>query len=795
MKLTDDAVIQEDLEALYIGNLNTVETDLTLPARGKHGSHICWKSEQEHYITSEGKVTRPSYGTGNRRVKLTAYLTYGNAAGEREFKITLLEKKKEIDVLEVYPIHLKGKAGEKRYLPFYVPVRTADSHLMHEVVWECGEAFHCRQSGAYEIAGYLKDRTRVDEESGAEIKIPATAFIHIEEHTTEREQEMNRKVQTKVISLADCGGQSHVALLGDNEFVKAQNRMLTFLLGTNADQMLYNFRRAAGLDTKNAPPMTGWDSPEGLVRGHTTGHYLSALALCFHSTGNQEILKKAQYMVEALGQCQTALSEQKGCQPGFLSAYLEEQFDLLEVYTPYPEIWAPYYTLHKILAGLLDCEKWAGIGQALEIADKIGEWIFRRLNRLSESQRMKMWSIYIAGEFGGINESLAELYLRTGKELHLRTAEMFDNDRLFLPMEMKQDALDGMHANQHIPQIIGAMKIYEASGEMRYYDMAKFFWQSVTSAHCYAIGGTGETEMFHGRDKIAGFLTENTAESCASYNMLKLTKLLYEYEPLASYMDYYERTMQNHILSSADKEPSGETVYFLPLGPGFSKKFERENTCCHGTGMENHFKYIESVYFQSEDTLYVNLFLESQVYWQSRGILVKQTVAEAHPGDITLYFKSENKACESEKWHLKIRQPYWCTGQAEIKVNGKERPCSPGSDGYLQFTIQAGEWDSEDREICIKIHFPCSLRMERTPDNPEIAALAYGPYVLAAVSDKRDYLNVPLKENELEEILIKGRNCISFQYGDIKFVPLYQISNEAYHVYLSVGSESNVKSA
>lgn len=808
MELTDSEVVQKDGEALYIGNLNTVEADLTLPVRGKYGAHICWESEQEHYVTPEGRVTRPLYGTGNRTVKLTAFLTYGSAARKREFKVTLLEKKKEMQVLEVYPIQLEGQINNVCYLPFYVPVRTEVGCCMNEVIWECGTGFQSEKIGIYEVTGYLKDRKWKNPKDGEIEQIPAVAYIDVQEKKN-REDHIPESSNTeaaghtsienvvRAVSLADGKGPGVVILTGKSEFFKAQERMLTFLLGTDDDQMLYNFRREAGLDIKGASPMIGWDSPECLVRGHTTGHYLSALALCFRATGEARILKKAEYMVESLGQCQRALSEQKGYHPGFLSAYPEEQFDLLEAYTPYPEIWAPYYTLHKILAGLLDCEKWTGIAEALEIADKIGEWIFRRLTKLNEGQRMKMWSIYIAGEFGGINESLAELYMRTGKEIHLQSAEMFDNDRLFLPMGMKQDALDGMHANQHIPQAIGAMKIYEASGDRRYYDIAKFFWESVTAGHCYAIGGTGETEMFHGRNKIGSFLTENTAESCASYNMLKLTKLLYQYEPLASYMDYYERTMQNHILASLDKEPSGETVYFLPLGPGFIKKFETENTCCHGTGMENHFKYIESVYFQDKDTLYINLFLESKACWQERGISIRQIVQEERPGEIKLYLQRENQESEkaeyksqtpeSGKCHLKIRRPYWCAGEHRVTVNGKTKICPVQEDGYLNLTMGDDEWEEAESGISISIHFPCSLRLERTPDNAELAALAYGPYIFAALSEQKDYLDIPLREDTLEEVFTREESSLAFRYRTLKFIPLYQVSREAYHVYFSVG--------
>lgn len=778
MKLTDEEIVQKDREALYIGNLNTVESDLSLPSKGKYGSCIRWESEHERYITKTGKITRPSCGMGNRTVKLTAFFVCGNVEEKREFKVTLLENKSEIHIVDVYPIHLKGQVNMRCYLPFYVPVRTETGYFMHEAVWKCGRSFKSKETGTYKVTGYLKGRKQTDQRTRKKAAVSVEAQLYIGEAVHPA------TYSKKVVSLADHQGRSRVILSGRNEFMGAQTRMLRFLLGIDDDQMLYNFRREAGIDTRGASSMTGWDSPDGLLRGHTTGHYLSALALCFHATGEPCILEKARYMTEELGQCQKALSEDKGYAPGFLSAYSEEQFDLLETYTPYPEIWAPYYTLHKILAGLLDCEKWAGITLALDIADKIGEWIFHRLNRLNQGQRMRMWSIYIAGEFGGINESLAELYLRTDKEIYLRAAKMFDNDRLFLPMEMKMDALDGMHANQHIPQIVGALKIYEASGESRYYDIAKFFWESVTTGHCYAIGGTGETEMFHPRNRIGSYLTENTAESCASYNMLKLTRMLYQYEPSALYMDYYERTMQNHILASLDKAPSGETVYFLPMGPGFSKKFERENTCCHGTGMENHFQYIDSIYYHDQNSLYINLFLESSAYWKEKGIYVKQAVKEERPGEITLCLHREEQKPVSS-WNLKIRQPYWCAGLPEVSVNGEKKVCRRQEEGYLQLAVTEKEWKEGRGEISVAVHFPCRLRLESAPDNAGLAALAYGPYILAAISGQRDYLHIPLCQGNLEEIVIPAEEPLVFKYKKLQFIPLYKISEESYHVYFS----------
>lgn len=412
-----------------------------------------------------------------------------------------------------------------------------------------------------------------------------------------------------VLQVKECL-DAEIKLTEGSAFYSSQENMLEFLLSVNDDQMLYNFRKASGLSTKDVEPMSGWDAPDNQIRGHTTGHYLSALALAYRATANHKVKEKAIYIVESLEECQNSFSEQANVHEGFLSGYSEEQFDLLEKYTTYPTIWAPYYTLHKILAGLLDCYRLVHIQKALSVAVNLGMWTWNRLSRLSHDQLTKMWSMHIAGEFGAMNAVMAELYMITDREEFLRCAKLFDNERLFDPMLQKKDVLGGMHANQHIPQIIGAMKLYEATGEQKYYDIAEFFWNTVVSGHCYANGGTGESEMFRESGKIGALLNQSTIETCASYNMLKLTKELYQYTASVSYMDYYERTLLNHILATQDEKETGESTYFFPLGPGMKREFLFENSCCHGIGMESRFKYREAVYYYDKDgNIYVNLFL------------------------------------------------------------------------------------------------------------------------------------------------------------------------------------------
>ncbi len=758
MNKQDLEIIQSDIKALYLGNLNTVEFDLKLPAKGPSGSAITWETSNDKIITEEGKVIRPAFGIGNREVELRATFRHGEAEETRVYTVTVLEQENKIQVTRQYPMELETGTGVEFYLPEVTVIDTADGRtITHAVTWENGGRRVYEQEGSYEESGVLNGT-----------KIAVTAKVKA---TVRRAKPQGNN--THVIHGFDAG---EVRLYGDSPFKAAQDRSHEFLLSVDDDQMLYNFRRAAGLDTLGAPEMIGWDSPDGLLRGHTTGHYLSALALCYRAVRDEAIRKKAVYMVEVLGECQAAFQEMEGYHPGFLSAYSEEQFDLLEVYTRYPKIWAPYYTLHKIMSGLLDCYQLAGIEKALEIVAKVGDWVHARLSRLTHEQRSRMWSMYIAGEFGGMNETMAELYRITGKAEYMEAARLFDNDKLFYPMSIKADALDEMHANQHIPQVVGAIKMFGASGEKYYYDVAEFFWEAVTGAHCYAIGGTGEGEMFHAPNKIAGQLTKNTAESCASYNMLKLTRELYAFRPEKKYMDYYDRTMTNHILSTCDHEPNGGTIYFLPLAPGHSKGFDVENSCCHGTGLENHFKYVESIYFYRENELYINQFLPSVLEWKEKNLTVTLSADEIRPGDIRLTMSGAGAVGLT----LKIRIPDWSSGNYCLSVNGETVSQPKEEGGYLLINGSFREGDF------IEVSFPCALRLEAAPDDKEIAAVFYGPYCLAAITEEKEFITLKQDGRRLEEILVQKENSLEFLYTEkgIVFKPLYQVYHESFQAYI-----------
>lgn len=506
-------------------------------------------------------------------------------------------------------------------------------------------------------------------------------------------------------------------------FTGNRDRTYAYLLFLDNDRMLYNFRATAGLSTNGAAALGGWDAPTVLLRGHSTGHYLKALAQAYAGSGDSQFLTKINYMVTELGKCQDAMPS-RGYNAGYLAGYPETQFAQLEQLTTYPTIWAPYYTCHKIMAGLLACYQLAGSAQALTILTKMADWVYGRLSKLSRSLLQQMWSLYIAGEYGGMNETLAELYTITGNVNHLTAATFFDNDHLFTPMSNNQDVLNGFHANQHIPQTVGSLRVYDQNNNAYYYSVADNFWNIVTGHHIYCIGGTGDGEYFKAANAIAAFLDANTCESCATYNMLKLTRQLFFHNPDAKYMDYYERGLYNNILANQDQASAhGFTTYFTPLGVGNSKGYSNDYsnfTCCHGTGMESPTKFQDTIYAYSGETLYVNLFIPSTLNWADRGLTVTQVTNYPEVNTTQLTIGGSGHIA------LKVRVPGWVQPGWQLTVNGVVQSVSATPGSYV--TIDR-TWSNGD---VVVISMPMAISFEPTPDNANIRAVKYGGIVLCS---------------------------------------------------------------
>jgi DUF1680 family protein len=435
--------------------------------------------------------------------------------------------------------------------------------------------------------------------------------------------------------------------------------------------------------------------------------------------------------------------------PGFLSAYPETQFMRLEEFATYggnQGIWAPYYTLHKILAGLLDAHTLAGNAQAIEVASKIGDWAHSRLSKLRPEQFDRMWNMYIAGEYGGANDAFASLYALNRKPEYLTVARYFDNRNVKDPTVAGNDILDGRHANQHIPQFIGYLRIYEQNDSREYYTAAKNFWDMVVPHRVYSHGGVGVGEILRKRDVIAGSLyserdNRNHAETCPLYNMLKLSRNLFFHEPDPKYMNYYEHGLFNQILGSrrdSDSVTSPEVTYFVPVRPGERRTYGNVGTCCGGTGMENHTKYQDSIYFRSADerTLYVNLYIPSVLEWKEKGFTIEQVTKYPFAGASRLTVRGNGRLA------VNLRVPSWVRRGYTVKVNGAAQRITATPGQYV--TIDRA-WKSGDK---IEIAMPLSFRAERTIDDPSVQSIFYGPTLLAvqaaAVGDNLDTGLIPV---------------------------------------------------
>jgi hypothetical protein len=433
--------------------------------------------------------------------------------------------------------------------------------------------------------------------------------------------------------------------------------------------------------------------------------------------------------------------------PGFLSAYPETQFMRLEEFATYggnQGIWAPYYTLHKILAGLLDAYTLTGSAQALDVASKIGDWAYSRLSKLRPEQFDRMWNMYIAGEYGGANDAFASLHAVRRKPEYLTVARYFDNRNVKDPTVANNDILDGRHANQHIPQFIGYLRVYEQNNEQAYYTAAKNFWDMVVPHRIYSHGGVGVGEILRKRDVIAGSLysepnNHDHAETCPLYNMLKLSRNLFFHEPDAKYMNYYEHGLFNQILASrrdTDSVESPEVTYFVPVRPGEKREYGNAGTCCGGTGMENHTKYQDSIYFRSADdgTLYVNLYIPSTLEWREKGFAIEQRTRYPFDGASTITMTGNGRLA------VMLRVPSWVRRGYTVSVNGAAQRIAATPGQYVRLDRQ---WRSGDR---IEITMPLSFRAEHTIDDPSVQSIFYGPTLLAA--------QAPAVGNTLESGLI-----------------------------------------
>jgi len=490
-----------------------------------------------------------------------------------------------------------------------------------------------------------------------------------------------------------------------------------YLERLNEDRLLLNFRVNAGL-ASSAAPLGGWErnvaGNDGELRGHFTGHYLSACALNYASTGNQKIKAKGDSMVAELANCQQRLGA-----GGYLSAFPTEWFDRLDARK---RVWAPYYTIHKIMAGMFDMHQYAGNQQALQVLEGMAGWADSWTASKSEEHMQDILNT----EYGGMNDVLYNLAGATGDDRWAKAGDRFTKKKFFNPLASRRDELRGLHVNTHIPQVMGAARRYEISGDVRFHDVADFFWWEVTGARAYVTGGTSNNEgwLTPPRRLAAELkLSVDTAECCCAYNMLKLTRKLYGWTGDPRYFDYYERVMLNHRLGTI-RPQSGATQYYLSLTPGAWKTFGTEDQsfwCCTGTGIEEYSKLNDSIYWRDEDGVYVNLFIPSELNWSEKGFRLRQETKFPEQANTALVVSVDQPV----RLSLRLRIPGWVESGATVKLNGRALEASAAPGGYVTLLRT---WKTGDR---VELELPMRLRMEAMPDDPKLQAMLYGPLVLA----------------------------------------------------------------
>ncbi|MEU4385955.1 beta-L-arabinofuranosidase domain-containing protein [Promicromonospora sp. NPDC023805] len=599
--------------------------------------------------------------------------------------------------------------------------------------------------------------------------------------------------------------------LHDGIFTRARDQMLHLAHAYPVDRLLAVFRANAGLDTRGALPPGGWEDfghpdeqawgPDeypgreaaptaNLLRGHYAGHFLSMLALAHAGTGDDgpraKLKAKVDHLVEGLREVQEALAASgRYSHPGFLAAYGEWQFSRLEGLAPYGEIWAPYYTCHKIMAGLLDAYRHAGSRTALEIAAGMGRWVHGRLCVLSADQRRDMWSLYIAGEAGGMNEVLCDLAVLTGDKQFVETARLFDLDSLLDATASGRDVLDGMHANQHAATLLGYLALHDLTGEARYLDAVVNIWDMLVPGRTYAHGGSGENELWGPAGAVARDIGNRNAETCVTYNMLKLARALFGRTGDPRYADYYERAVTNHVLGSrhdVDSDDSPEVTYMYPVNPGALREYDNVGTCCGGTGLENHVKYQDSIYFRSvpgaDRTIWVNLYVASALRWAEQDVRIVQETTYPLEGRVLIRVDATGDL------ELRLRVPGWVTdgGRVTVTIDGEPQPVDvvPG-----QYVSLRRDWVPG---TLVELTMPLTLREVPAPDDASLVTIELGPTVLLARSAATTWLPVSAAtwrrlDGTLDAPLTSADDG-TWLLGGLVLEPAWSGSDARYHMYL-----------
>ena len=713
-------------------------------------------------------------------------------------------------ITKVADVSVETSVGNAPRLPYQLWVTYSDGKGEYRQVKWVNTSLDVEQQQAdgsrhpvgssYEVRGFIVgDNTTAN-------GYPVKARVSVVRETR-NEEGGTRKVPSNT-PVAQPLPLDKVQLTGENRLTHNRDLDIDNLLSLDPKQQLYNYYDTYGLPTTDCPVSDGWDSPTTKLKGHGTGHYLSAMAMAYASCQDKQkkalLLSRITLMLTEMRRCQertfvwsdslgryfeardvapeAELRQLKGSWKdfddykqdyrhygyGYMNAIPPQHCVLIEMYRPYNNedwVWAPYYTVHKQLAGLIDIasivEDKAISEKALLIARDMGLWVWNRLHyrtymkkdgtqaerQAKPGNRYEMWNMYIAGEVGGMAESLARLSMMIADKEQsarlLEAATCFDSPAFFDPLARNVDAIRTRHANQHIPMITGALKCYEAGADTYYYQIAQNFWHAIQGRYRYAMGGVGNGEMFRlpytQMLSMANNPEPTLNETCCAYNLAKLTKDLNSFSPDdASYMDYYERLLYNQLVGSVNPRQY-QVLYQYAVGLDASKPWGNEtpqSTCCGGTGAENHVKYQEAAYFVNDNTLWVGLYLPTVATWDAQKAVIRQECQWPAEKSIIRIEKGAGR------FAMKLRVPYWATEGFDVKLNGKSIAKSYQPSSYVEIPLR--KWSEQD---VVEVVMPFTRHLDYTPDKLEVAGhqtyspmwtatLMQGPLVMAATDVK-----------------------------------------------------------
>lgn len=581
-------------------------------------------------------------------------------------------------------------------------------------------------------------------------------------------------------------------------FYDSQKKGNDVILALDIDRLLAPYYEAANLPPKKRS-YGGWEERE--IRGHSLGHWLSAAAAMYETTGDKALLERIDRAVQELA----TIQDDVGYVGGVKRAHFDEMFsgEFQVGHFNIAGTWVPWYNLHKLFAGLIDVHQLTGHSLALTVVTKLADWAKKGTDQLTDDQFQRM----LICEHGGMNEAMADLYTLTGHKDYLQLAIRFCHWAVLEPLANGIDELEGKHANTQIPKVIGAAKLFEITGDDTYRAIAEFFWRQVTNDRSYIIGGNSNSEHFGPANKET--LGVETAETCNTYNMLKLTEHLFRWNRSSQLMDYYEKALYNHILASQDPD-TGMKTYFVSLQPGHFKVYsslEESFWCCFGTGLENPARYTRTIYDRDDRHIYVNLFMASEIHLKDLQVQIRQETNFPETDRTKLTFVK----ADGVPIKLHIRVPEWVAGPVTARINGKETFSESGAD-YL--TIER-EWQKGDE---IEVHLPMELRIYEAKDDPHKVGIMYGPIVLAGTFGKDHFPETDIVPNHLslhnhplidvptlvatkktpdqwihpvEGRPLTFRTAAIGQPGNmqITLIPFYALHHERYTVYWNLMSE------